>query len=139
MAHDATKVVMGGTVSSIKDVRSAKGTVAAGLVCHKKADGTIEGAQTSGVLCGVSMGKDLSNAGYSSYVERGNGVPCLLTAAFSPSQGDGVWYDPTTGKLAASGSATTQLSAVYASATLTGILEDGTTANAALIDFNSSL
>lgn len=140
MAHDATKVVLGGTVSSIKDVRSAKGVVAAGMICSKKADGTLESPATTGKLCGVSLGKDLSNAGFSSYCERGNGVPVLLKAAFTPTQGGDVWYEPATGLCAASSGSAVQLNAVYASGLLTGIKEDGTTTTqAATIDFNLSL
>lgn len=141
MAHDATKVVMGGTVSSIKDVRSATGSAAAGNVVHKKADGSLEAVQTSGILAGISMGKDLSNAGKISYCERGNGVPALLVSGFSATQGNAVWYNPANGKLNASSGSAVQLNAVYASGPLTALLEDGTSvaAGAALIDFNCSL
>lgn len=140
MAHDATKVVLGGSVSSVKIVRSAKGVVAAGMICSKKADGTLESPATTGRLCGVSMGKDLSNAGFSSYCEQGNGVPVLLKAAFTPTQGGTVWYETATGLCAASSGSAAQLNAVYASGLLAGIPEaGGATVPAALIDFALNL
>lgn len=139
MAHDATKVVMGGSVSSIKLVRSAKGVVAAGMVCSKKADGSLESPATTGRLCGISMGRSLSNVGDSSYCEQGNGVPVLLKAAFTPVQGATVYYETATGLCAASSGSAVQLNAVYASGLLTGLKEDGTTGPAATIDFALNL
>ncbi len=138
MAHDATKVVLGGSRSSIKDVRSASGSVAAGTVCHKLSTGALEGAQTTGVLAGVSLGKDLSNAGYTSYVERGNAIPVLTKSGFTPTQGGTVWYEPATGLCAASSGSAVQLNAVYAAGLLTGLTEAGGSASASIIDFNRS-
>lgn len=139
MAHDATKVVLGGTVSSIKTVRSAKGSVAAGMICSKKSDGTLESPATTGRLCGVSLGKDMSNAGFSSYVESGDGVPVLLKSGFTPTQGGTVFYEAATGLCAASSGSATQLNAVYASGLLTGLTEAGGSASAAIIDFALNL
>ena len=143
--HDTSKCVMGGGQSSIKDVRSKKaksgsvGLVPAGTVVHLKSDDTLSPVASDGAVVGISMGKDQSNTDRVSYCERGNAIPALLTSGFTPTKTAAVYYDPTTGKLAASSGSATALNARYASGKLTGIAEDGTSVDAALIDFNGNL
>jgi hypothetical protein len=139
MAHDATKVLMGATKSSFKNVDNKAGTIAAGTVVRLKSDDTISVAKADGNLLGVSLGKDLSDIGSTAIVRKGTGVPVLLTDGLTPVIGAQVHINDTTGKADASGSGKTGVNAVYVTSTLTGVLEDGTTANVAIIDFPGGL
>jgi hypothetical protein len=136
--HSA-KVLLGQTNSSMKDVDNKAGSIAAGLIVRLKSDGTISIAAADGGALGISLGKDLSDAGYTAIVRKGLGVPVLLTAALEPTKGAQVNISDTTGKAAASGAGATAVNAYYASGVLTGILEDGTEADIALIDFPGGL
>ncbi len=136
MTHDPTKVLLGHTQSSFKTVESFRGTIPAGSFVFQKADDTITDNVADGAALGVSLGKDLSNAGFTSVCRRGTGVPVLIGAAFTPDKGAQVQAHATDGTAVASG---TGVNASYASSTLTGIKEDGTTANCALIDFPGGL
>ncbi len=127
MAHDATKVYLGNTTSSFKHVDSKAGSVAAGLAISNKSDGTITTAIADGPRIGISLGKDLSDAGYTAIVRAGMKVPLLVTSGFTPTLGAGVVVSDTTGKAIAAGAGATAINATYASAVLTAILEDGTT------------
>lgn len=146
MGHDVSKVLMGATQSSIRDVRSVKGSVAAGLALHINVSTKVASAAAAGaVLVGVSLGRDLSNAGFSAYAERGNKVPIQLGTAFTPTQGDDVWYDNTSGKAVASNGSievvalNAKFSFVEGSAKKSGIQEDGTLVDVAYIDFNANI
>lgn len=141
MGHDATKVLMGTTRSSVKEVSSHLGsqtTFRAGLCVHLKSDDTLSLAVADGSKIGISLGKDLANAGRVAFVRKGLLVPVLLTNGLTPTIGAAVTISDTTGKAASSGTAT---AAVYASSTLTAIAEDGTTEadGCALIDFPGGL
>lgn len=141
MAHDATKVQMGTTRSSVKEVvnyLASSTTFRAGLCGHLKSDGTISLASADGKQLGISLGKDQANAGRTAFVRKGLGVPILLTNAFTPTVGAQVQISATTGKAVSSGNA---VNAVYVSSTLTAIAEDGTTEadGCALIDFPGGL
>lgn len=139
MGHDASKVLLGSSRSSFRVVDNKVGSIAAGLAVRQKSDGTISTALADGSLLGISFGKDLSNAGRTNICRAGLQVPVLLASAFTPTLGDQVHIDDTTGEAAASGTGKTGVNAVYASAVLTGVKEDGTTANVALIDFQGGL
>ena len=139
MIHDASKVVMGATLSTAKEVTSRKGAILAGLVTRLKSDETLSIAKADGSILGVSLGGDLSNAGFTAFCRKGLDVPLLLTAAFTPVVGAQVHVSDTTGKAIASGAGATAVNAVYKSAVKAGIQEDGTTANVALIDFPGGL
>lgn len=139
MGHDSSKVLMGSNRSSFKVVDNKVGTIAAGLIVRQKSDGTISIAAADGSALGISFGKDLGEAGRTNIVRAGLAVPVLLTDAFTPILGAQVHISDTTGKAIASGVGATGMNAVYASAVLTGVLEDGTTANVALIDFQGGL
>lgn len=140
MIHDATKVVMGANLSTAKEVTCYKGSILAGLVVRQKSDGTLSLAKADGGILGVSLGADLSNAGFCPIVRKGLLVPVLLTAAFTPVVGAAVAISDTTGKaIGYTGTGDSYVNAVYASAVLTGVQEDGTTANVALIDMIGGL
>lgn len=141
MGHDATKVQMGTTRSNIRDVDNRKGTVAAGLIARLKTDGTVSVAAADGLPLGISLGRDLSDAGRTAVARAGLQVPVQLTASFTPTVGAQVYIDDTTGKAAASGTGKTGMNAIYVSGALTMVAEDGTetASGCALIDFPGGL
>lgn len=152
MGHSTSKVQMGSTRSNIREVVSHKGDIAAGIAVRRKSDGTLSTTSSDGALYGVSLGKDLSNAGYSAICVKGLGVPLQLTAGLDPSIGAVVSISNSTGKGASSSA--TACAATYAapyegagSVTArvggTGVdagqQEDGTTVGVAYIDFPGGL
>ena len=139
MAHDATKVVLGATQSTMKHVDCKSGSIPAGKIVRQKSDGTLSLAKADGEALGISLGADLSNTSYTAICRAGLRVPILLTSGFTPTLGAQVAIDDVTGIAKAAGAGVTAVNAVFASSTLTGILEDGTTANCALIDFVGGL
>lgn len=143
MPHDASKVQLGTTRSSVREVSNHAGsesTFEAGLVVHLKSDDTISLAASDGQKLGVSLGKSLSDVGRVAICRKGLGVPILLTDAFTPTVGAQVAVSDTTGKaIGYTGSGNAYVSAVYKTAVITGVKEDGTTANVAIIDFPGGL
>jgi hypothetical protein len=137
--HDSTKVLMGQTQSSYKEVDCKAGSIAAGTIVRLKSDGTISLASADGKPLGISLGKDLSNTSHTAICRKGLRVPVLLTSQFTPTIGAQVSISDTTGIAIAAGGGATALNAIYATSTLTGVKEDGTTANVALIDFPGGL
>ncbi len=141
MGHSASKVLMGMTRSSYRHADSKAGSIEAGKIVRLKSDGTISVAAADGLPLGISLGKDLSNIGYTSIVRSGLEVPVLLTNGFEPTVGAQVHISDTTGLAIASGAGATGMNAVYKTGKLTAIKEDGTeAANAvALIDMQGGL
>jgi len=139
--HSASKILMGMTRSSYRHAEPMKGSIAAGTIVRLKSDGTISPAKADGSAMGISLGKDLSNIGFTSIVKAGTAVPIALTAAFSPVVGAQVNISDTTGLAIASGAGATGVNAYYTTAALTRINEDGTetAAGAALIDMPGGL
>lgn len=149
MSHDTTKQVMGSVNSNHKEVSNWAGsstTFPAGQAVRLKSDGTLSKAKADGQLLGISLGKDLSNAGRVPVVRKGLSVPILLKASFDPAIGAQVLLDDTTG-LATGDGTNTGVNAVYASGRLggTGVTggysEGGSSADTgvALIDFPGGL
>lgn len=142
--HNTGKVLMGSTSSNIKTVINKKGTVAAGIACHLKSDGTASVLKSDGTIIGISLGKDLSNTDKIAIATKGLGVPVQLKASFDPIIGAVVLIDNTSG-LATGDGTNTAVNAVYASGRIggTGVnggqQEDGTTVGAAFIDFPGGL
>lgn len=134
--HSATKILMGMTRSSYRHAEPKKGSIAAGVLVRLKSDDTIVTTKADGSAMGISLGKDLSNIGFTSIVKAGTAVPVALTAAFTPVVGAQVFISDTTGLAIASGAGATGINAYYTTGPLTRVNEDGTeTANgAALID-----
>lgn len=139
MGHDASKVLLGSTKSSAKEVDNRKGVIAAGLAVRLKSDDTIVVTAADGNLLGISLGRSLSDTSRTAICRKGLAVPVLLTDAFTPTIGAQVNISDTTGKAAASGGGATAVNAVYASGVLTGVDEDGASVNVALIDFPGGL
>ncbi len=136
MGQDTTKVLLGGSHSSFKNVSTGPGNIAAGKVVVQKSDGTLTMVLADGALLGVSLGKDLSGTDlFFSYLRNGDNVPILIDA-FTPTIGAQVQVHATSGIAVASGTA---VNATYRSSTKTGVLEDGTTANCALIEMVGGL
>ncbi len=139
MGHDATKVQMGTTKSSYKVVTNAKGEILAGKIVRVNSLGAISTLLSDGGALGVSLGKDLSNAGHTAVVRNGLEVPLLLTAAFTPVIGAQVSISDTTGLGIAAGAGATATKAIYSSGLLSGVQEDATLAPCALIDMSGGL
>jgi len=139
MSQDASKIALGGTNSSDKTVDPYKGAVDAGKVVRLKSDGTISVAKADGEILGVSLGGDLSDAGYTSVCRRGLEVPVLLTDGFTPAIGAQVSINDTTGAANAAGAGNTAVNAIYKSGVLTGITALGAEVRVALIDMQGGL
>lgn len=140
MGHDATKVQLGTTRSSEKSVDNHAGDIAAGMIVRQKSDGTISSLAADGMPLGISLGKSLSGTSRTAVCRAGLGVPVLLTGGFTPTIGAAVAISDTTGIAKAyTGTGDAYVNAVYASGVLTGVKEDNTTANVALIDFPGGL
>jgi hypothetical protein len=141
MAHDATKVVMGSSRSSFKNVDNRAGSIAAGLAVRLKSDDTISVAAADGNLLGISLGRSLSDTARTAIVRKGTQVPIQVTGSFTPTIGAQVAIHDTTGKAATKDGSSTYVNAVYVSSALTMIDEDGaeTSASVALIDFPGGL
>ncbi len=147
--HDATKVLMGSTQSSAKEVTNHLGSVTtfeAGVACRLKSDDTLSLAQSDGELIGISLGRSLSNTGRVAIARKGLRVPILLTSGFDPAIGAVVAISDTTGLAKAyTGSGDRYVNAVYVSGRLggtgvnNGIGEDGVMKGVALIDFPGGL
>jgi hypothetical protein len=140
MGHDATKVLMGSSRSSVKEVDNRKGTIAAGLRVCLKSDDTITTAIADGAALGISMGgplvKDLART---AIARKALALPIQLTADFTPVIGAQVNISDTTGKAGTAGGGFTAVNAVYASGVLTGVMEDASEVSVALIDFIGGL
>jgi hypothetical protein len=142
MAHSASKVQLGTTLSNHKTVTSETGTIEAGLVVCQDDDGTIDVTSASGSTIGVSLGNDSSNTGKMAICRKGLGVPVQVGSG-TPAIGAQVAVSNTTGKTVDyTGSGDRYVNAVYKSVKLTngGIKEDGTTlCDVAIIDFVGGL
>lgn len=78
MPHDSTKVLLGSTRSSEREVTrhdSDPATFKAGLVCSVGSDGLLSLLKSDGMRAGVSLGRDLSNTKCTSLLRTGEGVP----------------------------------------------------------------
>jgi hypothetical protein len=141
MSHNPNIVLLGTTRGNIKEIGNRKGTIAAGTAVRLKSDDTISSASADGGLLGISVGKDLSDIGYTAIAYKGVGIPILLTAAFTPVLGAAVGIDNVTGKAKAAGGGVTTVNAVYSQLLTDGALsEDGVTVvTCALIDFPGGL
>lgn len=134
MGHDATKVLMGSTQSSVKEVDNYAGSVStfkAGLCVHLDSAGALTLTAASGSKLGISLGRSLSDTARVSVARKGLKVPVVVSTA-TPVIGAQVQISTTDGTAVSSGTA---INAMYASVAITGIQEDGTTASVALIDF----
>ncbi len=137
MGHDASKILMGTTRSNHRTAPSRKGSVPAGIAAYLKSDDTYSATAADGTLKGISLGGDLSKAGFNPVAEAGLGIPLQLEAGFNPVIGAPVHILKSTGKGAAAdteGSTTTAINGTWASERKTGIMEDGTEVGAAYID-----
>ncbi len=141
--HNPNKVLLGSTGSSMKEVDNHIGTIAAGVAVRLAADDSLSTDSSDGSLLGISLGSDLTPAGYTAICRRGLMVPVKLTAAFTPVVGAVVNLSDTTGLAIAAGGGATAVNAVYATSKLSvgGTDPDsGTTGiDVAFIDFPGGL
>lgn len=154
MGHSQTKVMMGSTQSSVKEVTNYPGaaTLEAGLVAHAKSDGTVTKAVADGSPVGVSLGKDQSDTTRTAVARKGLRVPLKLKAGFSPTIGAVVLIDDAEGYGTGDGS-NTAVNAVYVEpypgaanalvhatgGVAEGATDDTGTLRVALIDFPGGL
>lgn len=140
MAHDANKVYMGTTYGNIKEIGNRKGTVAAGLGCRLKSDGTVTTASADGQLVGISVGKDLSDTNKVAVCYKGVGVPVKLASGATPAVGGIVYINNTTGEIQSANTSATTTAAVFSRLLSDGAVDESTaTITAALIDFPGGL
>lgn len=154
MSHSSSKVLMGSTQSSVKEVTnfaSVSGVpVEAGLVCIMESSGKISLDTSEGQIVGVSLGKDLSDIGRTSVCRKGLGVPVKLKTGFNPTIGAAVAIEDDTGLARAyTGNGDRYVNAVFASGRVGGsgvtggIAEGATTEDGsvgvAYIDFPGGL
>lgn len=134
----SSKVYLGTTKSSDKEIDNKAGVVAAGLAVYTHSDDSIDTTAASGSLLGVSVGKSQSDTSRTAICRKGLGVPILLTNSFTPAIGAQVQISTTTGKAVSSGTA---VNAIYRSAALSCVDEDGNAVadGCALIDFQGGL
>jgi len=144
MPHDANKIQMGTTRSSIREVSNHVGAIAAGKVVRLKSDDTITTVVTDGAAVGVSIGRDQSSTTqtHTAIVDRGLGVPILLDAAYEPEIGEQVAIIDGTGIARAyTGTGDYYVNAHFSSEKMSAVDEDGAaiTNGAAYIDFPGGL
>lgn len=132
--HDAGKVALGNIPSSVKDVGNYKGPMEAGYAVRLKSDQTLSVASADGSLIGISLGRDLSGTDRAPVAKAGLSIPLRLTASFTPVVGAKVHVSNTTGMAGTAGAGFTETKAIYASAVLEGIGEDGASVDVALVD-----
>ena len=141
MGHDATKVLLGCVQSSVREVFSRAGLIAAGKNVRLKSDGTITTAAADGAALGISLGTSMSDISQTAICTKGLRVPLICTSGYNPVIGSQVNIDDVTGHAKAAGGGVTAMNAVYGSRELTAIDEVGTTnaLKCALIDYPGGL
>ena len=145
MGHDESKILLGSTQSSARDVTVHDfdpATFPAGTAVRQKSDGALSVTKAHGQLIGVTAGKSLSNTKKTAVIRAGEGVPIRLTEGFEPVIGTSVWVDDVTGlaNVEDDGDVTTTVTnATYVSEAMTGIDEAGNEVDVALIDMPGGL
>lgn len=139
MGHDSSKVLMGTTQSSFRNVDNHAGDIPAGKIVRLNSSDVLTIAASGAAALGISLGKSLSDTSRTAICRKGVRVPVLVTDAFSPAVGAQVAIHDTTGIAATKDGSSTYVNAIYAEVGLTGILEDGTEAAVALIDMPGGL
>lgn len=134
----SSKVYLGSTKSSYKEIDNRLGVVGAGLAVYLHSNESIDTTAASGGLLGISAGKSLSDTSRTAIVRKGLLVPILLTNGLTPVIGAQVQISTTTGKAVTSGTA---VNAVYRSAVLSCVDEagDAVADGCALIDYQGGL
>lgn len=125
MSHDTTKVLMGSTASSYKEVTNklsvSGAAVEAGLAVILESTDKISLDTSEGSLLGISLGKDLSDTYRTAVVRKGLRVPVKLKASFDPTVGAVVAIEDDTGLARAyTGSGDRYVNAVYVSGRVGG-------------------
>ena len=149
--QDSTKVLLGSTGSSEKEVTNFKSksetVVAAGLACILESDNTVSKDTSAGSLVGISLGNDLVDTKRTVVVRKGLRVPVQLKTGFNPVIGATVAIEDDTGLARAyTGTGDRYVNAVFSSARIgtTGGIAEGSstdtgTIGVAFIDFPGGL
>lgn len=153
--HDPTKVLLGTTQSSAKDIavyNNDPASFPAGLAVRLASTGLLALAKASGMFVGISLGKSLSDTKKTAVVRTGDLVPIQLTNAESDPEepadydyvviGEKVWVDDVTGmaNIEDDGDVTTTITdAVYVSGVLDGTNEAGEVVKVALVSMPGGL
>lgn len=154
MGHNASKVLMGQTQSSYKEVSNfaskSGNVVEAGLAVILEAGDEVSLDSSEGSLVGISLGKDLSDTKRTVVCRKGLRVPVKLKAGYDPDPGEAVAIEDDTGLARAyTGTGDRYVNAVFASGRIggtgvTGGIAEGATSEAgtvgvAYIDFPGGL
>lgn len=144
MSHNASKVLMGSSESSGKEVTNYPSVgdtvVEAGCAVILESSGKVSKDTSEGGLVGISLGKDLAHTSRTAVARKGLRVPVKLASGFSPVVGARVAIQDDTGIAKAyTGTGDRYVNAVYASGKIEGIGEDGVAKDVALIDFPGGL
>lgn len=149
MGHDPTKVLLGTTQSSAKDISnydSDPATYVAGLAVRLASTGLLALTKASGMLVGISLGRSLSDTKKTAVAKKGELIPIQLTDDEADYAyvviGQKVYVDDVSGKanIVDDGNVTTTITdATYVSLPIDGIAEDGTTVKVAMIDMPGGL
>lgn len=125
MGHNTSKVLMGATASSVKEVTnklSVSGLpLEAGLALILESSDKVSLDTSEGSLIGISLGKDLADSNRTAICRKGLRVPVKLKAAFNPTIGLQVAIEDDTGLARAyTGSGDRYVNAVYVSGRVGG-------------------
>ena len=139
MGHNTSKVLMGTTGSSVKEVtnyQSVSGaTIEAGLAVVQESSGKISLDTSEGALVGVSLGADLSGTNRTAVCRKGLRVPIKLKAGFDPTIGAQVAIEDDTGLAKAyTGTGDRYVNAVYSSGRIGGTTATGGVTESATTD-----
>lgn len=147
--HDPTKVLLGTTQSSAKDIavyNNDPASFPAGLAVRLASTGLLALAKASGMLVGISLGKSLSDTKKTAVVRSGDLVPIQLTDDEDDYAyvviGEKVWVDDVSGKANIEDDenvTTTITDAVYVSGPLDGINEAGQVVKVAMVSMPGGL
>lgn len=142
MAHDPTKVLLGTTTSSAKEISNFAGDpddFPAGVGVRLDTTGNL--SLTTGTLIGISLGISLDDTGHVAVARDGESVPVQLTDEFEPVIGDHVYLSDTTGLAVDSGDEDAVVTnATYVSGPLDGIqIDSDTLIPVALVDMPGGL
>jgi hypothetical protein len=142
MAHDATKVLLGTTTSSAKEISNFVADpddFPAGVGVRLDTTGNL--SLGTGNLVGISLGVSLDETDRVAVARDGESVPVQLTEGFEPLIGDHVYLSDTTGLAVDSGDDDAVVTnATYVSGPLDGIqMDSDTLIPVALIDMPGGL
>jgi hypothetical protein len=145
MPHDATRVLLGTTPWSAKDVSNFPSDPAEfppAIAVRLDDEGHLSTAKDAGRFAGISLGRSVQDPDRTAVLRNGSLVPLRLTDGFAPTIGAQVWIDDETGygNIPDDGGVSTSLtSANYVSGQLIGVTKEGDEFPVALVDLPGGL